>query len=112
MKVQDSSNEFSDESDIEEIPGKENKGDSNADFVIQMPTIKRQHKPKKGQWIVKLEKLTKCQKCNIFLLNSNQAAKHQQKHLSKSANDKFRCDFCKGGFQDVMLQGSAMIGFY
>ena len=92
MDVQDLSNEFSDVSDIEDIPRKEKNEDSNAEFVTLTPTIKRQNKPMKGQWIrqnkpmkgqwiVKLEKLTKCQNCNIFLLNSEQTAKHSQKHL-------------------------------
>ena len=81
MDVQDLSNELSDVSDIEDIPRKEKNEDSNAEFVTLTPTIKRQNKPMKGQWIVKLEKLTKCQNCNIFLLNSEQTAKHSQKHL-------------------------------
>ena len=81
MKIQDFSNEFSDESDIEEISTKENIEVSNGECVTQALTIKRQNKPKKSQWIVKLEKLIKCQNCNIFLLNSEQTAKHSQKHL-------------------------------
>ena len=77
MEDQNLSNEFSDESDIEQTPNENTKENSN----IEATTIKKRNKPKRGQWIVKLEKLIKCQNCNIFLLNSEQTAKHSQKHL-------------------------------
>ena len=47
-------------------------------------------RPKKGQWMVRLEKLRKCHQCNVYLLTTIDFESHQQRHLeiSKTATDK------------------------
>ena len=52
MDVQDLSNEFSDESDIEETPNKYTKKNSDIEISTHVPRITGQNKPKRGQWIV------------------------------------------------------------
>ena len=112
MDGQDFSNDFNDESDFEEIPGKEVEVNSQIEVFSKASSNNKQPKTMKGQWIVILEKLKKCQQCNIFLLNSNQFVKHQKQHYEQSReiekslavkDNKFRCDFCKNGFQNVTL---------
>ena len=56
-----------------------------------------------------LVKLTKCQTCNVFLLNSRQLIEHKQEHArtkeTKDINKKYRliCEFCKEIFPSVTL---------
>ena len=61
-------------------------------------------KPKRGQWIVKMEKLRKCHQCNVYFTTAIHFDKHQQRHLEerkKVTNEKVlaksvkTCDFCK-----------------
>ena len=50
-------------------------------------------KPKKGQWIVRLEKLKKCHQCNIYFMTTIDFERHQQQHLEISktgANEKLQ----------------------
>ena len=110
MDGQNFSNDFSDESDVEGIPGKEVEADCELEVLRKKSSNNKQQKPMKGQWIVILEKLKKCQQCNIFLLNSNQFVEHQKQHAKPSSEittplsekvNKFKCDFCKNGFQNV-----------
>ena len=47
-------------------------------------------KPKKGQWIVRLEKLRKCHQCNVYLMTTIDFESHQERHLEigMTANDE------------------------
>ena len=47
-------------------------------------------RPKKGQWIVRLEKLRKCHQCNVYFMTTIDFESHQERHLRiiKMANDK------------------------
>ena len=129
MNVQDLSNEFSDESDIEEMPVIETEDDSDIEVVFEIPPPKsndKQQKSKKRKLILKLDRLTKCKRCSVISLNSRQSREHQQVHNETSGENKisdskdehkFRCDFCKIGFQNASLlrehiKSSHMKAFY
>ena len=77
--------------------------------VFEMSTNNKNVKPRKGTWIVKLVNLTKCETCNVFLLNSKQLMEHKQEHArtkeTKEINKKYRfiCEFCKETFLSVIL---------
>ena len=38
-------------------------------------------RPKKGQWVVRLEKLRKCYQCNVYFMTKNDFESHQEQHL-------------------------------
>ena len=113
MNEKDLSNEFSDESDIEEIPVKETEEISDIEIVFETPSNNKQQKPKKRKLIIKLDRLTKCNQCNVISLNLSQSREHQKEHVKPSNNEsgmsqsenepKFRCDFCKQNFSNVAL---------
>ena len=96
--------EFSDESDFEE-PFKEKEIPLNISkkSAIQLHFQKFHEMPKKGSWIVKLNKLIKCADCNKYLENSHQLLKHQRENCKASIENRFRCDFCKNEFQNIIL---------
>lgn len=127
MDVQDLSNEFSDESDIEEIPRKETEENSDIEIVFETPTNYKQQMPKERKLTIKLDRLTKCNQCNVISLNLSQSREHQKEHVKPSNNEsgmsqsekepKFRCDFCKQSFSNVALlrehiKSSHMKAFY
>ena len=64
-------------------------------------------RPMKGTWIVKLERLISCKRCNKFLENNIEFEKHKQEHdnESKSAHSKetHLCDYCKKDFSNLEL---------
>ena len=113
MDVKDLSNEFSDESDIEEMPVKETVEDSDIKIVFEKQSNNKQQKPKERKLILKLDRLTKCNQCNVISLNLSQSREHQKEHVKPSNNEsgmsqsekepKFRCDFCKQNFSNVAL---------
>ena len=96
--------EFSEESDFEELPGKDLK-------VVSEKPITKLQKPMKGTWIVKLDKLNECRICKSFFLNSRDLIVHQKEHdkvenvvqSTSEKRNKFRCDFCKETFLNVTL---------
>ena len=49
---------------------------------------------KKGTWIVLMEKLQECNKCEKMFVNSKDLTKHQKTHL-------LICDFCKEYYEDT-----------
>ena len=72
--------ESSEESDLRDLPRKEVTENSVFDKVSK--------KPRKGSWIVMLEKLVKCNQCNIFLLNHEQFLRHQHEKCVETNDQK------------------------
>ena len=82
--------DFSEESDLENLPEKEVK---KVSVIGKVST-----KPRKGTWIVKIEKLIKCNQCSIFLLNYRHFLDHQLKH-GKTNDFMFKCGICEKDFR-------------
>ena len=72
--------EFSDESDYYEENSKDNQfsDESDVESVILQKIHNVLKKPKKGKWIVKLEKMQQCNLCNKYFLTSMTLRKHKQ----------------------------------
>ena len=113
--------EFSDESDYDDELSKEDDSESDIEVIFEKPSNSPKNPsseiPKKGTWIVRLEKMKKCDQCTMYFFNQAELKQHKLDHRNlpkpiivvPKSKEEFQvnepqlmktCDFCKQKFPD------------